>query len=109
MPWKLNKVDIRPNDLRAMCQPGIYLFWKRVPDGSEIALYIGSSRRIMSRISNPKHHKAQMALKEATRVEMRFSGSEAEAREVEQWLIEKYRPLYNERVRKTTSVSFVHA
>ena len=107
--WILNANNISPNDLRALCSPGVYLFWRKNVETEydaerkekdfrgEIALYIGSSRSTISRISDPKHEKVQKALKEATRIEIRFCQTEAYARELEARLIEFFQPLYNVR------------
>ena len=109
MPFKLNPIDLRPNDLKALCSPGVYLFWqKRIYDGNqrgEVALYIGSSRRTIARMADPKHESAQKALRECTRIEIRFCGTEDAARELEASLIVLYKPLYNKAVRKYTSIT----
>lgn len=105
--WTLQASNLSPNDLRALLSPGVYLFWRKDVETQyywhrvskdyrgEVALYIGSSRRTISRISNPKHEKAQRALREATRIELRFCRTEEYARQLEAELIAEYQPLYN--------------
>jgi excinuclease UvrABC nuclease subunit len=105
--WTLQANNVSPNDLRALCSPGVYLFWRKKVQADyfwdreskdtrgEVALYIGSSRRTITRISNPKHEKAQLALEQATRIELRFCKTEAFARQLEAELIAEYQPLYN--------------
>jgi len=96
--WK--SLWILPNDLRALCKPGVYIFWF-----GDVALYIGSSRRIISRISNPNHEHAPRALRECTRIEVRFFQNELVARDAEQELIFTLKPKYNIQRRKSSSVS----
>ena len=105
--WTLQAANISPNDMRALCCPGVYIFWQKTVQTDyywkragkdtrgEIALYIGSSRRTICRMANPKHEKAQKALREATRIEIRFCKTEAYARELEAELIAFFQPLYN--------------
>lgn len=105
--WTVQATNVSPNDLRALCSPGVYLFWRKNVETNyywkreskdsrgEVALYIGSSRRTIARISNPMHAKAQQALREATRIELKFCRTEEYARELEAELIAKYQPLYN--------------
>src|SRR5271154_1626438 len=93
-------ITISANDFRALCMPGVYVFWRLQVGSERVALYIGSSRRVISRMSNPNHDQAQRALRECTQVELILCKNEIEARALEQRLIDGERPLYNVRIRK---------
>jgi excinuclease UvrABC nuclease subunit len=56
-------------------------------------------------MSNPNHEKAQLALKQATIVELLFCKTEEAARSLEMKLIQQENPLYNEICRKSMSIS----
>src|ERR1700676_4852668 len=83
-------VSLKPNDLRILCRPGVYTFWK----GQE-ALYVGSSRRLISRISNPNHEAANKSMNECTSINIQICKNELEARELEQEFIWHLKPRYN--------------
>jgi excinuclease UvrABC nuclease subunit len=93
-------VSLKPNDLRILCRPGVYTFYR----GDE-ALYVGSSRRLISRISNPNHEAATRSLDECTNITIQICKTELEARELEQEFICLLKPRYNKAVRKSRSVS----
>lgn len=113
LAWKLDILNINPNDLRFLCSPGVYLFWQKpIRDGNlkgEIALYIGSSKRTIARMADRSHEAAQKSLRECTRVEIRFCESEEKARELESMLIQMFKPKYNVHCRKNKSVQFQRA
>jgi hypothetical protein len=100
---------INPNDFRALCSPGVYIFWRKESDDRlnvsyrGTALYVGSSKRMMSRMCNPRHNQAQQALKECNQISIRFCANELSARDYEQYLIMKLKPKYNVAVRKNIS------
>lgn len=51
-------------DLRMLFGPGIYILWKE-----NEALYVGSAKNVMHRISHPKHEQLRLAMAEATKIE----------------------------------------
>src|SRR6266436_7271053 len=91
-------VSIKPNDLIVLCKPGVYIFWRK-----QDALYIVSSRRLISRMSNPNHESARRAASECTRIEIHICKSELLARELEQHFITRFDPIYNISKRKSQS------
>jgi excinuclease UvrABC nuclease subunit len=76
--------------LKLLLGPGVYIAWR----GDE-ALYVGSAKNIMHRISHPKHGQLKLALAAATRIEFQYCVDEEECRR-EEWLkIIMLKPKYN--------------
>lgn len=76
--------------LRLMFGPGVYTLWNR-----DQALYVGSAKNIMHRISHPKHSQLRLAIAEATRIEFDYSHNERWARDWEAKKILELQPKYN--------------
>lgn len=88
----LGRVQIDPNDLRALCRPGVYIFWK----GNQ-ALYVGKGKRVINRMSTRNHGAVGRALRECTSVEILFFHDELAAMGQEGELIAYLQPLLNQR------------
>jgi hypothetical protein len=86
----LAKVNLEPNDFRALLRPGVYIFWKK-----DRALYVGKGRRVMNRMSNPNHGAVGRAIRECTSIEVLFFADERAAMAQESELIAHLQPLFN--------------
>ena len=74
--------------------PGVYAVWG-VRNNSDEALYIGSAKNILHRISHPKHAQLRRALAEGTRIEFKYTETERDARGIEKRMIWDFQPKYN--------------
>lgn len=88
----LHEMFLPANDFKAMCSPGVYVFWQ-----GRKALYVGFSRRVLNRMSNPKHGAVGLAMRQCTEIEMVICVSEAAARDLEAALIRELSPQFNVR------------
>lgn len=88
----IGKINVEPNDFRALCRPGVYIFWK-----DEQALYVGKGCRVMNRMSNPNHGAVGRALRDCTSIEILFFVDELAAIRQESSLIADLQPTLNRR------------
>ena len=77
-------------DFKRLIGPGVYVIWCR---GER--LYIGSSKNIIHRLTNPTHASVRKALEEADWIELHFCTTESEAREREWRWIAMFKPKLN--------------
>jgi excinuclease UvrABC nuclease subunit len=76
--------------LRQMFGAGVYTLWNKGR-----ALYVGSAKNILHRISHPKHGQLRLAMEAATRIEFEYFDTEREAREHESNKIHDLQPEFN--------------
>ena len=78
--------------LRWLLGPGVYAIFGRVG-----ALYVGSAKNIIGRISEESHESFRKAVAEGTSLDLVFAKSEAHARDLEAQYIRILSPKYNVR------------
>jgi excinuclease UvrABC nuclease subunit len=85
---QINSLEM--HTFRLLLGPGVYTLWCK-----DEALYVGSAKNLMHRISHPRHEQLRRALKEATRIEFDYHAHEQHARDFEARKIVELQPKYN--------------
>jgi len=76
--------------LKRLVGPGVYIFWRK-----DKALYIGSGKNALCRMTTDAHPQARMAMEKADWIEIIACGREVDARNLEADFIKRYQPEYN--------------
>lgn len=93
-----------PRRFRYLLGPGVYMAWK-----GKQALYIGSAKNLLARMSEESHGSFKKALDEADWIEVIVGLTEMQAREIELLLIAAHQPTYNVVGKNKTGRNYVNS